>query len=315
MTRKLSFIISENSSGQQQESSEQLNNISDIKMQQQQTNRLITTFEELSHLKARSRLPIDIKSVPLSLLNKRSDSILLLNDLNESSSASNILLKSRKYFSFMTTNKQFIDLKRNDHNNELKLKIINNQLVNDLNEITETTTNSKQLKHCFSSSSSTTSSSSSSSSTDYDYANLILDSGCGSSISTLDNSSSTNITSTTTTTTNNNENLLIKKKTKILTVLFDYETESKNFNEKLIKFQVKKGQTVKVIRDYDDKYYLVATCSDNRIGFIPKEYIVDLNELKQRYKDSILSNSNNSNTNEHLNINYSEENFKKLTHL
>ena len=274
---------------------------------QQQTNRLITTFEELSHLKARSRLPIDIKSVPLSLLNKRSDSILL-NDLNESSSASNILLKSRKYFSFMTTNKQFIDLKRNDHNNELKLKIINNQLVNDLNEITETT-NSKQLKHCFSSSSSTTSSSSSSSSTDYDYANLILDSGCGSSISTLDNSSSTNIT------TNNNENLLIKKKTKILTVLFDYETESKNFNEKLIKFQVKKGQTVKVIRDYDDKYYLVATCSDNRIGFIPKEYIVDLNELKQRYKDSILSNSNNSNTNEHLNINYSEENFKKLTHL
>ena len=305
MTRKLSFIISENS--QQQQSSEQLNNnISNIKMQQQ-TNRLITTFEELSHLKARSRLPIDIKSVPLSLLNKRSDSILL-NDLNESSSASNILLKSRKYFSFMTTNKQFIDLKRNDHNNELKLKIINNQLVNDLNEITETT-NSKQLKHCFSSSSSTTSSSSSSSSTDYDYANLILDSGCGSSISTLDNSSSTNIT------TNNNENLLIKKKTKILTVLFDYETESKNFNEKLIKFQVKKGQTVKVIRDYDDKYYLVATCSDNRIGFIPKEYIVDLNELKQRYKDSILSNSNNSNTNEHLNINYSEENFKKLTHL
>jgi hypothetical protein len=306
MTRKLSFIIGENS--QQQQSSEQLNNnISDIKMQQQQTNRLITTFEELSHLKARSRLPIDIKSVPLSLLNKRSDSILL-NDLSESSSASNILLKSRKYFSFMTTNKQFIDLKRNDHNNELKLKIINNQLVNDLNEITETT-NSKQLKHCFSSSSSTTSSSSSSSSTDYDYANLILDSGCGSSISTLDNSSSTNIT------TNNNENLLIKKKTKILTVLFDYETESKNFNEKLIKFQVKKGQTVKVIRDYDDKYYLVATCSDNRIGFIPKEYIVDLNELKQRYKDSILSNSNNSNTNEHLNINYIEENFKKLTHL
>jgi hypothetical protein len=42
---------------------------------------------------------------------------------------------------------------------------------------------------------------------------------------------------------------------------------------------------------------------------------VDLNELKQRYKDSILSNSNNSNTKEHLNLNYSEENFKKLTHL
>jgi hypothetical protein len=48
MTRKLSFIISENSSGQQQESSEQLNNISDIKMQQQQTNRFNSTRVDLT---------------------------------------------------------------------------------------------------------------------------------------------------------------------------------------------------------------------------------------------------------------------------
>lgn len=240
------------------------------------SNRLITTIEELSNLEARSRMPIDITNIQDLLT--RFDDIKIQN--NQETPISN--QNNRKYFSFMTTNKQFCDLNRSN-SNELKLKIINNQLVNDLNEVTEI----KQLKHCFSSSSSTSSSASS------DYTQMGLDSGCGSSIAR------SSIVEPI-------EESVKRRKAKTLTVLFDYETESKTS-----RFAVKKGDSVKVVRDYDEKFYLVATCLDNRIGFIPKEFTVDLNELKQRYKNSILSSSNSS----FSDLNNSDENYKKLTHL
>lgn len=254
------------------------------------SSRLITTFEELANLEARSRQPIDIVN-----LSKKSDD--LFPRLDEISIQTTPVSSNRKYFSFMTTNKQFNEI-NNKNTNDFKLKIVNNQLVSDLNEVTEV----KHLKHCFSSSSSTSSSASSSSS---DYG---LDSGCGSlgTRSSMIECSSDSFSKVC--------GESVKKRTKkILTVLFDYETESKSYNECLVKchFSVKKGEQVKVIRDYDEKFYLVATCLGNRIGFIPKEYTVDLNELKQRYKESILSSSNSSISE----YNHSDEICKKLTHL
>lgn len=47
---------------------------------------------------------------------------------------------------------------------------------------------------------------------------------------------------------------------------------------------VRKGEQVKVIRDYDESYYLVAAISTGRIGFIPKDYTVDLKEIRNRVK-------------------------------
>ena len=269
------------------------NNNSNNRNLRMRTSRLVTTFEELENLEARSRQPIDIVN-----LSKKSDDLFpRLDEISIHSSSP--VHSNRKYFSFMTTNKQFNDI-NNKNANELKLKIINNQLVSDLNEVAET----KHLKHCFSSSSSTSSSSTSS-----DYG---LDSGCGS----LGNRSSLVESSSDT------SKLCLepvkRKKTRTLTVLFDYETESKTYNDCLIKchFSVKKGEQVKVIRDYDEKFYLVATCLDNRIGFIPKEYTVDLNELKQRYKDSILSSCNSTiDYNNNNSNNISDEICKKLTQL
>jgi hypothetical protein len=64
-----------------------------------------------------------------------------------------------------------------------------------------------------------------------------------------------------------------EKRKKVLTILFDYVSNG---------FQVKKNETVKVIRDYDENLYLVASTSNGAIGFIPKEYTVDLEEIKHR---------------------------------
>ncbi len=256
-----------------------------------QTNRLITTFEELSNLEARSRQPIDITNVPMSA-NRLVEPLIQNNSTNTPETT-----KNRKYFSFMTTNRQFTDLNRA---NELRLKI---QLFNELNQANE-------VKHLnsFSSSSSTTSGESS-----CEYGQLGMDSGCGSSIarSSITECPETSIEHISLNRNNNNSNSknINNSRKKTLTVLFDYETESKTFNEKKCNFSVRKGEKVKVIRDYDEKFYLVATCVNNRIGFIPKEYTVDLNELKQRYKESIMSNSSLSDTECNSKIN------QRLSHL
>ena len=119
----------------------------------QSVNRLVTTFEELSNLDARSRHPIDIMNASGSI-----------NRFAESSSSSAAAVqatiettRNRKYFSFMTTNRQFLDLNKT---NESKFKF---QLLNYLSHASAEP--GKQLKKCFSSSSSKPSSSFSASST------------------------------------------------------------------------------------------------------------------------------------------------------
>ena len=66
---------------------------------------------------------------------------------------------------------------------------------------------------------------------------------------------------------------------KVLTILFDYASNG---------FQVRKMDNVKVIRDYDENLYLVACMSNGNIGFVPKEYTVDLTELKERINQNFL---------------------------
>jgi hypothetical protein len=103
------------------------------------------------------------------------------------------------------------------------------------------------------------------------------------------------------------------KRQKILTILFDYETSCRNFNGTKNYFSLKKGQNVKVIRDYDEKFYLVATILDGRIGFVPKDYTVDLKEVEKRFNKKHVpalfptDNSNESANHTFLNL--------KLTHL
>lgn len=77
------------------------------------------------------------------------------------------------------------------------------------------------------------------------------------------------------------------KPVKILTVLFDYESKGKEILGNKVVFRVKKGDLVKVIRDYDKDFHLVAKCADNNIGFLPKDYTVDLVEVKNK----VLKNS------------------------
>lgn len=76
---------------------------------------------------------------------------------------------------------------------------------------------------------------------------------------------------------------------KILTVLFDYESKGKEILGNKVVFSVKKGDLVKVLRDYDKDFHLVAKCSDNSIGFLPKDYTVDLVEVKNKViKNSLM---------------------------
>jgi hypothetical protein len=97
-------------------------------------------------------------------------------------------------------------------------------------------------------------------------------------------------------------------KARILTVLFDYESNKPSVNNaNCAGFSVKKGETVKVIRDYDAKFYLVAT-QEGKIGFIPKDYTVDLKELKLRLKQNLKENKYMSNSNFNLNSDLSISN-------
>ena len=97
-------------------------------------------------------------------------------------------------------------------------------------------------------------------------------------------------------------------KARVLTVLFDYESNKPSVNNaNSAGFSVKKGETVKVIRDYDEKFYLVAT-QEGKIGFIPKDYTVDLKELKLRLKQNLKENKYMSNSNFNLNSDLSISN-------
>lgn len=241
---------------------------------------------------------------------------------------------NRKYFSFLTTNKLFSS---SLSINEPKLRVHNNQLIdeNDLKQRRMSNTQKEEILDGLSTSPSTSSTSTTNS-----------DSGCGCSIarssilSNLDQNdahiepltlpissnfeysssrssplSSHKIESDSSSDFNtNSDQFNVGKCKKVLTILFDYVSNG---------FKVKKNDIVKIIRDYDENLYLVAVISNGAIGFIPKEYTVDLEEIKQRVaqnqnaflgQEKLIKNCSNFSFNSRFNS--IEKNFNfKLTKL
>lgn len=79
-----------------------------------------------------------------------------------------------------------------------------------------------------------------------------------------------------------------KTRTKVLTVLFDYE-DDKNCMYQVpgVKFSVKQGEAVYLINEINEKYYLVSKVRDGKLGYIPKDYTIDLKEIKRKLKNNI----------------------------
>jgi hypothetical protein len=256
----------------------------------------ITSFDQLVTIQPRSRKPIDIKDFKDFNLTPRRQT--------DSSTHSNINT-NRKYFSFF-----------GNLNNETK-KLSSSNTDSSCKSSNDTTTlDSNSL---FSPSSS--SSSSSASSLNATYIN---------DISIVTSPSNDPMTQEQDEITCRNlcnklyRNSVAKNNYKILTIIFDYQepvmSSSNLKNNK--KFNVLKGQNVKVICDYDENYYLVAKMRDtnnneneefnshNQIGFIPKEYTIDLNEIKQK---ALQMNSSNYFSNRHsLSCQNRINNMKKL---
>lgn len=188
--------------------------------------RVISSFEELRQMKPRCRLPIDIVSEQDQL------------------SQPSISIEKKKYFSFLQTNKNFV------------------------NKITESVCSATSSGY---------SSTSSSPSMSPNYQNDLCESRPVNESKQRKAKGRHSIDSCN------------SKQTKILTVLFDYESKGKEILGNRVVFSVKKGQLVKVLRDYDRDFHLVAKCSDNSIGFLPKDHTVDLVEVKNKVlKNSLL---------------------------
>ena len=374
---------------------------------------VITNFEDLCELKPRSRLPIDIQQPPVMLksLDNSTNSQLNLNlslshSLQTSKSSDCEMInrlqalaepscnddslnqtnkQNRKYFSFMTTNKLFADMTRKSiDNSELRLKIVNDQLINEIDHRETSTVNQMgftKLNSRFSSSASSTTS---------ENSHIGSDSGCGSSIAarssilsnceanesnlkfigvdksfkrseedyetsnqmkslcekifvkkapvncnlnlsinnslikpskrSMDLKKSTDYSINETNVSTSACNVIKKHRTKLLTILFDYETSCKSYAGTKSSFSVKKGQSVKVLRDYDEKFYLVATIPDGRIGFVPKDYTVDLKEVEKRFNSKLKIVSTTARPELNSNLSIAKETMNqhflnaKLTH-
>lgn len=266
--------------------------------------KIVTTFNELQSLKPRSRMPIDIQSLKNEL---RQDPGL--NYSKSTTRSYNITTKTspeqRKYFSFMTTNKQITNLTETRRS-------LNTSEIKHFEQYTE---NSIKLNNRYSS---TSSSSTTSSNTD-------VDSGCGSSIiNTNKYFQKTNSLEESTETKrplakNIDKSLdIIQKKprAKYITILFDYETTCRSFNGSVSRFSVKKGERVRIMREYE-RDFLIATIAEGRVGFVPKDYTVDLKEVEKRFKLNLkqqrvgsrafTNNASNSMREDYENL--------KLTHL
>jgi hypothetical protein len=84
-----------------------------------------------------------------------------------------------------------------------------------------------------------------------------------------------------------------KFKHKQLTILFDYCNNNTDF-------YVKQGEIVNLIRDLNDKFYVVSKIIDGKLGTVPKDYTIDMKEIKYKVK---------------LNSKRLSEDNVKLTHL
>jgi hypothetical protein len=109
-----------------------------------------------------------------------------------------------------------------------------------------------------------------------------------------------------------------RKRPKILTCVFDYEsyaTNPLNFKEKKVVFRVLKGDNVKLIRDYDENFYLVSQLSTGQIGFVPKEFMIDMKELKQNLRMQELREKHLTSSSDLSSSDYSCYSQPKLTQL
>ncbi|CAF0893893.1 unnamed protein product [Brachionus calyciflorus] len=260
MTRKLEFVIDKSCILEESEPDDEIKSESIESLTEsnsidntQNVKLIITNYDELRNLKARCRLPVDIQ--------------LEKEDFLQAS-----VNTHKKYFSFLQTNKNFVSKSKN----------------------------TESISSC---SSSGYSSTSSSPSTSQNYTDelfeintdrmktlcekvIVKQKSMRKSIGTIE---------TEKTKTKGRHSIGIcqentNKNSKYLTVLFDYESHGKEVLNSKVVFSVKKGELVKVLRDYDDNFHLVAKCSDNKIGFLPKDYTVDLVEVKNKVikKNSIL---------------------------
>ena len=335
--------------------------LSDKFSQKRSKNKTITTLEELQNMKPGSRQPVDIanfngdlkvsspttnctkatkispKHTIMSSNDRLSDYEIIrrLKNLSKTTHATQktkIVLpthndqteNNRKYFSFMTTNKEFNEIAQRQtfdqkYNKQPKQELEDSALL----KSTELSFKRQNNRYSSSSSSSTTSSGSDSgcgssvnnrtsilsecnefqqdeanisnysplSSTfgpvqnlcDNTYFNENVKSLCGKIFTRNDTSKNSQRSSPSCEKDQSVSRVCGKKSTKFVTILFDYETTCRSFNGVQSKFCVKKGQRAKVLRDYE-RDLLVATETDSQIGFVPKDYTVDLKEVEERFK-------------------------------
>lgn len=88
----------------------------------------------------------------------------------------------------------------------------------------------------------------------------------------------------------NSETKCCSASPKYLIVLLDYDSHAvnpMNKSQTKLMFSVRKGEIVKVLRDYDGKYFLVSASRTGLIGFLPKSYTVDLDEIRSKFQHHI----------------------------
>ena len=247
----------------------------------------IRNFQELSKLKARSRLPIDIHDL-------QSQSAINFSSINNPLKEQPQLKEEPlvKYFSFV--NKLY------DRPKILKRETRSLEPISDLLKSSSSISNAEQYctsvssddSGCFTRSSVLSSYSTSPSSSDETDFNEI-------SFEKLDEQEIMRMKSvchqlfskqrSLDWAMQNQQQVKPKKRTKILTILFDFE-DNNNLNSK--KFSVSRGETVFLIREFNEKYYLVLKVNNGTLGYIPKDYTIDLKEIKRKLKKQSLQNFN-----------------------
>lgn len=85
------------------------------------------------------------------------------------------------------------------------------------------------------------------------------------------------------------------RKRRVLTILFDYNAPKLSSFVSSVAYKstvssdffVRQGETVHLIEDVNEKYYLVAKISDVSYGYVPKDYTIDLKEVKKKLKTNM----------------------------
>ncbi len=234
-------------------------------------NTCVRNFEQLVNLKARSRQPIDIQS-PQGGLNFK---LISNNNVIEKDNEEELVKKPMvKYFSFVN---KLYEAPMSLYKRETKSLDSANQIITNSTStiISSVCSEQNSIDSGCCTRSSTDIQSVSENENEKSFSNEIIDNNEIIKIKNLcqqiflKNS------------TQQQHNIKRKKNTKVLTILFDYE-DLKNFNS--AKFSVSKGESVYLIREFNEKYYLVLKVNNGTLGYIPKDYTIDLKEIKRKLK-------------------------------